>query len=124
MIKTLRIAAVALVVCLAGGMVAQAGTTSVAGKPVTLQVGAAIASAGTIAVLAPVTHITGTTNVVTITPPPGCASGTNGCQITLIPDGLWSTTNAGNIAIATTGVVSKALILTWDNATTKWYPSY
>lgn len=124
MIKTLRLAAVALVVCLAGDMVARAGTTSVAGKPAVLQVGVAIASAATIAPLAPVTHVTGVTGVVNITPPPGCTTGTNACQITLIPDGLWSTTNAGNIAIATTGVVSKALIMTWDNATTKWYPSY
>jgi hypothetical protein len=85
-------------------------------------VGAAVASASTIAPIGHVTHVTGTTNVVTVTPPPFCP--TNGCQITLIPDGLWSTTNAGNLAIASTGVVSKALILTYDAGTSKWYPSY
>jgi hypothetical protein len=86
--------------------------------------GTAIASASTIAPLAPVTHITGTTNVVNITPPTAFAqTGAVGC-ITLIPDGLWSTTNAGNIAIASTGVVSKALTECYDNATSKWYPSY
>lgn len=31
--------------------------------------------------------------------------------ITLIPDGLWSTGITGNIAIASVGVVSKALTL-------------
>jgi len=85
-------------------------------------IGAAIASASTIAPTNPVHHVTGTTNVVNITLPPACPEKT--CTITLIPDGLWSTTNAGNIAIATTGVVSKALILTYDPGTSKWYPSY
>ena len=47
-----------------------------------------------------------------------------GGQITLIPTGLWSTGTSGNIAIATTGVVSKALILSYDATTAKWYPSY
>jgi hypothetical protein len=85
-------------------------------------VGAAIASATTIAPIGRITHITGTTAVATVTLPPSCPA--NGCRIVLIPDGLWSTTNAGNIAIATTGVVSKALHLVYDTGTSKWYPSY
>ena len=80
-----------------------------------------IASAATIQPTAPITFISGTTNVVDITPPP---SFVGGGQITLIPTGLWSTTTAGNIALATTAVVSKALIMTYDTAAAKWYPSY
>ena len=40
------------------------------------------------------------------------------------PFGLLSTNTSGNIALATTAVVNKALILTWDSGTAKWYPSY
>lgn len=81
-----------------------------------------IASAATIAPTAPVTFISGTTTINTITPPAPIA--TQGGSIVLIPTGLWSTGTSGNIAIATTGVVSKALHLTYDPTTTKWYPSY
>lgn len=80
-----------------------------------------IASAATIQPTAPITFISGTTNVVTITVPP---SFIGGGQLTLIPTGLWSTTAAGNIALATTAVVSKALIMTYDATTAKFYPSY
>lgn len=80
-----------------------------------------IASAATIAPLYPISFISGTTTINTITPPPEFVGGG---QITLIPTGLWATGTSGNIAIATTAVVSKALILTYDATTTKWYPSY
>ena len=33
-------------------------------------------------------------------------------------------TNTTNIALATTGVVGKALIMAFDSITAKWYPSY
>lgn len=79
----------------------------------------AIASASTIAPNLGVTHITGTTAINTITVPAGCGGA---CQITLIPDALGSTGTSGNIAIGSTFVVSKALILTWDGS--KWRPSY
>lgn len=83
-----------------------------------------LASAATIAPTAPVTHVTGTTTVSTITAPSGFAvSGLGGC-LRLVPDGLWATNTAGNIAIASTAVVSKMLIMCYDNATSKWYPSY
>ena len=39
-------------------------------------------------------------------------------------ENLTLNTNAGNIAIATTAVVGKALTMTYDSTTTKWYPSY
>jgi hypothetical protein len=80
-----------------------------------------IASAATIQPLTPITFISGTTTINTITAP---AEFVGGGQITLIPTGLWSTGTSGNIAIATTGVVSKALILSYDATTSKWYPSY
>lgn len=81
-----------------------------------------IASATTIAPTNPITFVSGTTNVVTITPPSPIDVG--GGQITIIPTGLFATTAAGNIAIASTAVVSKALIMTYDVTTDKWYPSY
>lgn len=81
-----------------------------------------ISSATTIAPTTSIAFVSGTTAVVTITPPSPISSG--GGQITLIPTGLWSTTTGGNIALATTAVVNKALILTYDTTTTKWYPSY
>lgn len=81
-----------------------------------------IASASTIAPTAPITLISGTTAIVTITAPSPISAG--GGQITLIPTGVFTTTSAGNIAIASTAVVGKALIMTYDSTTTKWYPSY
>jgi hypothetical protein len=87
-----------------------------------MTVGTAIASAGTIAPTTPIVHITGAAAVATITPPPALAG--NGGQITLIPDGAFTTTTAGNIALASTGVVGKALIMTYDPVAVKWYPSY
>ena len=89
-----------------------------------MTVGGNIASASTIAPTESVHHVTGTTTISTITAPSGFAVSGAGGQITLIPDGLWATNTAGNIALATTAVVSKALIMTYDNATSKWYPSY
>jgi len=81
-----------------------------------------IASASTIAPAKQVSFVSGTTTISTITAPSPISAG--GGQITLIPTGLWSTDTAGNIALATTAVVSKALILTYDTTTGKWYPSY
>lgn len=84
--------------------------------------GAAIASAGTIAPTSPIHHVTGTAAIATITPPPAFLSG--GGTLALIPDGIFTTTTAGNIAIASTAVVSKTLYLTYDPGTSKWYPGY
>ena len=81
-----------------------------------------IASAATIIAQSPVSFVSGTTNIDTIQAPMSMQE--RGGQITLIPTGLWATTAAGNIALATTAVVSKALTLTYDSATAKWYPSY
>ncbi len=85
----------------------------------TLGVGPVLASATTIAPDFPVQHVSGTTTIETITPPAGFQAGQS---IVLIPDGLWATGVTGNIALASTAVVDKALILTYDG--TKFYPSY
>jgi hypothetical protein len=81
-----------------------------------------IASAGTIAPTTSIVFISGTAAIATITAPSPISAG--GGQITLIPTGLFTTTTAGNIALATTAVVNKALTMTYDTTTTKWYPSY
>jgi hypothetical protein len=81
-----------------------------------------IASATTIAPTQQISFISGTTAIATITPPAPIASG--GGQITLIPTGAFTTTTAGNIALASTAVVNKTLTMTYDTTTTKWYPSY
>ena len=81
-----------------------------------------IASATTIAPTTQIVFISGTAAIDTITPPSPISLG--GGQITLIPTGIFTTTTAGNIALASTAVVSRALIMTYDVTTTKWYPSY
>jgi hypothetical protein len=83
-----------------------------------------IASATTIAPTAQIFHVSGTTAIATITAPTACTQTGMGCEITIIPDGLFTTTTGGNIALASTAVVSRALIMTYDPATVKWYPSY
>jgi len=84
----------------------------------------AIASATTITPTARFFHITGTTAINTITAPAACTGTGTMCQITVIPDGIWTTTVSGNIALASTAVVGKALLFTYDSSTGKWYPSY
>jgi hypothetical protein len=87
----------------------------------TLNPAPTIASAATIQPLAPITFVSGITTINTITVP---SEFVGGGQITLIPTGIFLTGTSGNIAVATTSVVSKALIMTYDATTTKWYPSY
>ena len=81
-----------------------------------------IASAATIAPTKPITFISGTAAVVTITAPAPISVG--GGTITFIPTGAFTWTTAGNIAVAGTAVISRALTFTFDATTTKWYPSY
>ena len=81
-----------------------------------------IASATTIDPTTPIAFVSGTTAVVTITAPSPISAG--GGTITLIPTGAFTWTTAGNIAVAGTAVVSRALTMTYDVTTTKWYPSY
>jgi len=81
-----------------------------------------IASAATIAPIKDITFISGTAAVVTITAITPFTTG--GGTITLLPTGAFTWTTAGNIAVAGTAVVSRALTMTYDSGTTKWYPSY
>lgn len=102
---------------------------TVAGTPGTwVPVGPSTSNAGTTAVSA-ATSITptaksflvsGTTQITTIV-----ATGLQaGDQITLIPadSSTFTTATGGNIALGSTAVRYKALIMTWDG--TSWYPSY
>jgi hypothetical protein len=75
-----------------------------------------VASASTITANDPVTNVSGTAAISTIN--------SALAQITLIPTGLWTTNTAGNIALASTAVVNKALTLSYNSTTSKWYPSY
>jgi hypothetical protein len=81
-----------------------------------------IASATTIAPTTPIAFVSGTTAVVTITATAPISAG--GGTITLIPTGAFTWTAAGNIAVLGTAVVNRALTMTYDATTTKWYPSY
>lgn len=83
--------------------------------------GAAIASTTTIAPTNLSHHITGTNAIATITVPAGLADGS---RLALVPDAAFTTTTAGNIALASTGVVSKALFMVYDRTAGKFYPSY
>jgi hypothetical protein len=88
----------------------------------TKQTAPTIASATTIAPTTSVVFVSGTTAIATITAPSPISL--TGGQITIIPTGVFTTTTAGNIALASTAVVSKALIMTYNQGTLKWYPSY
>jgi hypothetical protein len=112
-----------------GSAVAGATGTTINNNNVTFaklqaRVGAAptIASAATIAPTTQIAFVSGVTTIDTITPPSPISLG--GGTITLIPTGIFSTSTAGNIALASTAVVSRALTMTYDVTTTKWYPSY
>jgi len=101
---------------------AASATSLVSGLIANTAVAGTIASAATIAPTAPVTIISGTAAIVTITAPAPIS--TTGGTITFIPTGAFTWTTAGNIALAGTAVVSRALTFTFDATTTKWYPSY
>jgi hypothetical protein len=101
---------------------AASATSIVSGLIANTAVAGTIASAATVAPTAPVTIISGTAAIVTITAPAPISA--TGGTITFIPTGAFTWTTAGNIAVAGTAVVSRALTLTFDATTTKWYPSY
>ena len=82
---------------------------------------AAVASvAGPILPSGPLFHVTGTAAITGITLPVGFVTG----SISIIPDGAFTTTTAGNIAIASTAVVNRVLTFTWDSTNSKFVPSY
>jgi hypothetical protein len=82
----------------------------------------AITSAGTITPLQALSFIQGTTPIATITAPTNISL--QGGQITLIPQAAFTTNTTGNIQIASTAVAGRSMIMTYNPATNKWYPSY
>jgi hypothetical protein len=88
------------------------------------QTTAAVASAaGTITPSGPLFHITGTAAITGFVIPVGFDN-TGGATMCVIPDAAFTTTNASNIAIASTGVIGKTLCWTYDPNAGKFYPSY
>lgn len=87
---------------------------------------AAVASAaGVILPSGPLFHVTGALAVTGFTTPVGCdATAVGGTQFSIIPDGTFTWTTAGNIAVLGTAVVNRILTFTWDAANSKWCPSY
>lgn len=82
---------------------------------------AAVASAaGLITPSGPLFHVTGTAAITGFNIPLGFAYG----SFTIIPDGIFTTTTANNIALASTAVVSKPLTFTYDSKLAKFFPSY
>jgi len=94
------------------------------GCPFGVLLGGSIASASTIGPNTMAFHVTGTAVINTITPPLRCSTSSTSCTLRIIPDGAFTTTTAGNIAIASTAVVGKVLEMTYDSTAAKWYPSY
>ena len=83
-------------------------------------VSAPVASATTITPSGPVFHVTGTTATATINLPPNFVEG----EITVIADGVWTWTAAGNIAVAgTVTTAGSSVTFRYDANTSKWYPS-
>ena len=81
-----------------------------------------IASASGITPVKEITYISGTAAIDTINSQPPL-TGANG-TIILIPTGAFTWTTAGNIAVAGTAVVNRALHMTFVSGNAKWYPSY
>lgn len=102
--------------------IAPAGQWALVSSPHRPVLGAVVASpAGLLTPSGTVFHISGTNAITGFVLPPGWGSG---MCLTIIPDAAFTTTNATNVAIASTGVTSKAMFQCWDDTTTKWYPSY
>lgn len=81
-----------------------------------------LASAGTISITQPIHKVSGVAAISTIN---GTTELGFGCgTVVLIPTGVFTWTAGGNIALAGTAVVGKALHMTYVAADNKWYPSY
>lgn len=90
--------------------------------PLNIQTAApTIASASSISPTTAIVFVSGTAAIDAIIVPLWMEGG---AQITLIPLGAFTTTTSNNIALASTAVVNRALIMTYDAGTAKWYPSY
>lgn len=88
------------------------------------QVTTAVASAAAkITPSGPLFHVTGTAAITGFNIPVGFDP-KGSSQICLIPDAIFTTTAANNIALASTAVVSKSLCYVYDGNSAKFYPSY
>lgn len=85
-----------------------------------------VTSASTIAPTARFFLVSGSAAISTITAPAFCVVTGTMCQITMIPasGSTWTTTTGGNIALGSTAVPFKALVMTYDPSGSLWYPSY
>jgi hypothetical protein len=84
---------------------------------------AVASAAGLITPSGPLFHITGTAAITGFNIPVGFDP-KGGGQICAIPDAIFTTTAANNIALASTAVVNKVLCWTYDANTAKFVPSY
>lgn len=80
-----------------------------------------VASAATISPKSDLVRVTGTTAIATIVPAFG--GGFSGILF-LVPVAAFTTVTTGNIALASTAVVGKALTMVYSKSQNKWYPSY
>lgn len=78
------------------------------------------ASSGALTPTQSICRVTVTGAVATINVPWGDFPGT----ITLIPKVAFTTTVSGNIAVISTAVINKPLVMTYSSFDNKWYPSY
>lgn len=85
------------------------------------EAGATVASTTNITLKEDITFISGTEAIETIIPNFG--GGFSGIAV-LLPTAAFTTVTTGNVAIASTAVAGKALIMTYAKSTGKWYPSY
>ena len=82
--------------------------------------GATLASATTVAPTHRLHFVSGTTAIVNITIPWDNFAG----SVTFMPTGIWTWTNAGNIAVAgTTTAATSPVTFTYFQSTGKWYAS-
>jgi hypothetical protein len=82
--------------------------------------GAVASAAGAVTPSGPLFRITGTNAITGFNIPTGFAGG----SFSVIPQGAFTWTSAGNIAIAGTAVVNRMITFTWDDSVGKWIPSY
>lgn len=96
------------------------GNPGNSGSPIGVTTAVASA-AGTITPSGPLFHITGTAAITGFVIPVGF----NGGEFCVIPDGAFTTTTAGNIAIASTATTSRTICWTYDkNAAKPFFASY
>ena len=86
---------------------------------------AVASAAGAITPSGPLFHITGTAAITGFNIPVGFnATAYGGGGFCVIPDAIFTTTTAGNIALASTAVVNKVLCWQWDATNSKFVPTY